>query len=112
VGAVPRLGLAGGDVEEDSRRQRWRRGTLDIRQNEIVAEVSSPNRLARLLDMLVRAGASPVVTDETRLEPAQDLGCPAGPRALPRWDRVGSRELDMTDDLAGMSKLAPDELPD
>jgi hypothetical protein len=75
-------GLPAPELDEPERPQRWIRGTLKIRRHEIVAEVNSAERLARLLDILARAGLSPVVTDETRVDPAQDIGWPAGPRAL------------------------------
>jgi tetratricopeptide (TPR) repeat protein len=76
-------GLPAPELDETGRPQRWIRGQLKIRRNQIVAEVNSPQRLARLLDILARAGLSPEVTDETRVDPAQDIAWPAGPRALP-----------------------------
>ena len=76
-------GLPGPALDEPERPQRWIRGTLKVRGNEIVAEVNSAERLARLLDILARAGTSPVVTGETRVDPAEDIGWPGGPRALP-----------------------------
>lgn len=72
-------GLADPVVGEPGEPQRWIRGTLDVRGDEIVAEVNSRERLARLLDILARIGARPVVIDETQ----RDLGRPTGPRPFP-----------------------------
>jgi len=73
-------GLADPVVDEP---ERWLHGTLDVRGNEIVADVNSRERLARLLDILTRIGASPVVTDETQLDPRRDLAWPTPPSPFP-----------------------------
>ncbi|HUY49399.1 MAG TPA: hypothetical protein VMV92_27355 [Streptosporangiaceae bacterium] len=72
------------DIEDPSTPQRWIRGTLQVRDGELVAEVNSRQRLTRLLDVLARIGADPVVTDEKRIDPAQDFASPAGEDAFPR----------------------------
>jgi hypothetical protein len=64
--------------------ERWVRGTLQVRDGEIVAEVNSRERLARLLAVLAKIGADPVVSDEKRIDPVQDLPWPAAERAFPR----------------------------
>jgi hypothetical protein len=71
-------------LEDSPGAQRWVRGTLEVGDGRIVAEVNSRERLSRLVDVLARIGANPVVTDEKRVDPAQDLAWPAGPRAFPR----------------------------
>lgn len=63
--------------------QRWIRGFLYIRGDEILAEVNSASRLARLTEILARLGMNPAVTDEKRIDPAQDLAWGASQHALP-----------------------------
>lgn len=80
--AVARLRAEGHkDVEVPQGPQRWVRGVLSVRDGEITAEVNSRQRLARLLDILRKAGADPVVTAEKRIDPALDFAWPAGERA-------------------------------
>jgi hypothetical protein len=86
TGQVRTQGFPDPELDKPERPQRWVRGTLKIRRNEIVAEVNSAQRLARLLDILAKVGLRPVVTDETRVDWAQDTGWPAGPRGLPGGD--------------------------
>jgi hypothetical protein len=76
-------GYADTDIEDPGTPQRWIRGTLQVRKGQIVAEVNSRKRLARLLDVLARIGADPVVTDEKQIDPAQDFAWPAGENAYP-----------------------------
>jgi hypothetical protein len=68
-------------VEVPEGPQRWVRGALRVRDGEIIAELNSRQRLARLLDILRKVGADPVVTAEKRIDPALDFGWPAGERA-------------------------------
>jgi hypothetical protein len=68
-------------VEVPQGSQRWVRGVLWVRDGEILAEVNSRQRLARLLDILRKVGADPVVTAEKRIDPTLDLGWPVGERA-------------------------------
>jgi hypothetical protein len=69
------------DVEAPDGPQRWVRAVLRVRGREITVEVSSQQRLARLLDILRKVGADPVVTSEKRIDPAQDFAWAAGQRA-------------------------------
>ncbi len=77
-------GYPDADIEDPTRPQHWIRGTLQVRNGQIVAEVNSGKRLARLLDVLARIGADPVVTDEKRIDPAQDFAWQIGEQASPR----------------------------
>lgn len=70
------------EIEEPGRPQRWVRGTLQFEGGEAIAEVNSRERLSRLIDVLTRIGADPVITDEQRVDPAQDLAWPAGERGF------------------------------
>lgn len=76
-------GLGGVDVESAEGPRRWVQGQLEVRGGELVAEVNSRNRLTRLLGLLTRLGEAPAVIDETRVDPAQDMAWPAGPRIFP-----------------------------
>jgi len=71
-------------IEDPRTPQRWIRGTLQVRDGQIVAEVKSRKRLARLLDVLARIGADLVVTDEKRIDPMQDFAWPLGKDAFSR----------------------------
>jgi hypothetical protein len=64
--------------------QRWLRGSLRMRDDELVAEVNSRARLDRLLSLLTELDADPVVTEERRIDPAQDFAWPAGALGLGR----------------------------
>ena len=68
-------------VEAPAGPQRWVRGVLRVRDREITVEVNSQQRLTRLLGILRKVGADPVVTSEKRIDPAQDFAWPAGQRA-------------------------------
>ena len=46
--------------------------------------MNSRERLTRLLDILRKVGAAPVVTAEKRIDPALDFAWPAGQRAFQR----------------------------
>lgn len=59
------------------------RGSLRFSPGQIVAEVNSDNRLARLLNVLSKLGAAPAVTDEKRIDPVQDFAWPGGEAARP-----------------------------
>lgn len=67
------------EIDDAGGPQRWARGHLRLGGDEIVAEVNSRHRLARLLTVLTRLGIHPVVTDEKRVDPVQDFGWPPGP---------------------------------
>jgi hypothetical protein len=64
--------------------ERWVRGLLQVKNGALVAEVNSEERLTRLVDLLRKLGEDPVVTEQIRRDPGQDLAWPAGPRAFPR----------------------------
>jgi tetratricopeptide (TPR) repeat protein len=64
--------------------QRWIRGQLQIRDGELAVEVNSTQRLARLVALLDELGEAPSVVDESRVDPAQDMAWPTGPRVFPR----------------------------
>ena len=69
------------DVEAPAGPQRWVRGVLRVRGREVTVEVNSQQRFTRLLDILRKVGANPVVTSEKRIDPAQDFAWAAGQRA-------------------------------
>jgi hypothetical protein len=69
------------DVEAPAGPQRWVRGGLRVRGREITVEVNSQQRLTRLLDILRKVGADPVVTSEKRIDPAMDFAWASGQRA-------------------------------
>jgi hypothetical protein len=62
--------------------QRWVRGQLRLRGDELTIQVNSRQRLRGLLDLLAELGAEPTVLDQSQLDPVQDLPWPAGYRAL------------------------------
>lgn len=66
-------GLAGADLEYPAEPQRWERGLLSVGDGQIVATVNSDRLLARLLDVLSKIGAVPTVTDERRVDPAEEF---------------------------------------
>jgi hypothetical protein len=68
-------------VEAPEGPQRWVRGVLQVRDREITVEVNSQQRLTRLIDILRKVGANPVVTSEKRIDPAMDFAWPVGQRA-------------------------------
>lgn len=76
--------LESGEVLGDGAPQRWIRGQVEVRGGELVAEVNSTQRLARLVALLDELGEAPKVVDESRVDPAQDLAWPAGPRVFAR----------------------------
>ena len=80
--AMPQLRAQGHqDFVEPIGPQRWVRGVLRVRGREITVEVNSQKRLTRLVDILRRVGADPVVTAEKRIDPVQDVAWAAGQRA-------------------------------
>ena len=54
---------------------------LQTRGCEVIVEVSSRQRLTRLIDILRKVGGNPVVISEKRIDPAQDFAWPAVQRA-------------------------------
>jgi hypothetical protein len=72
------------DVEPPQGPRRWVRGMLQVGDGQITAEVNSRQRLTRLLGILGKVGAEPVVTAEKRIDPALDFAWPAGQRAFQR----------------------------
>ncbi|MGD0109596.1 MAG: hypothetical protein ABSC06_37055 [Rhodopila sp.] len=79
--AIAQLRDQGQDVAEPDGPQRWVRGVLRVRSREITVEVNSQKRLTRLVDILRKVGAEPVVTSEKRIDPAQDVAWAGGQRA-------------------------------
>jgi hypothetical protein len=71
------------EVEAPDGPQRWVRGVLRVRGREITVEVNSQQRLTRLLGILRKIGADPVVTAEKRIDPALDFAWAVGQRASP-----------------------------
>jgi hypothetical protein len=69
------------DVEAPGGPQRWVWGVLRARGREVTVEVNSAQRLTRLVDILRKVGADPVITSEKRIDPAMDLAWAAGQRA-------------------------------
>jgi len=76
-------GHSGTDIELPAGPQRWVRGQLRVEGDELAVEVNSRERLAALLGILREAGASPEVSDQSLIDPRQDLAWPAGSRARP-----------------------------
>ncbi len=72
------------DIEPNEGPQRWVRGMLQVGDGQITAEVNSRQRLTRLLGILDKVGAEPVITAEKRIDPALDFAWPAGQRAFQR----------------------------
>lgn len=64
------------DPENPAAPQRWVRGTLDVDDGQIVAAVSSAEWLDRLLEVLSKIGADPVVIKEQRIDSAADSVLP------------------------------------
>jgi hypothetical protein len=83
--AVAGLRAQGLDPEPPSsdRPQRWIRGWLRPGDGVITTEVNSRQRLERLLEILTRLGTEPVIVDEKRIDPAQDLPWTGGPTLTP-----------------------------
>jgi hypothetical protein len=69
------------EVEVPEGPQRWVRGVLRVRGREITIGVNSVQRLTRLVEILRKVGADPVVTSEKRIDPAMDFAWAAGQRA-------------------------------
>jgi hypothetical protein len=67
-----RPGTAAGPVELPEE-QRWVRGTLTVSDGLVRVSVNSRKRLERLLRILSKLGAAPLVTAETHVDPAQDM---------------------------------------
>ncbi len=72
------------DVEPPEGPRRWVRGMLRAGDGQLTAEVNSRQRLTRLLGILGKMGAEPVVTAEKWIDPALDFAWPAGQRAFQR----------------------------
>jgi hypothetical protein len=66
------LGAAAGPVELPEE-QRWVRGAVAVSDGLIRVSVNSRKRLERLLRILSKLGADPVVVSETHVDPAQDM---------------------------------------
>ncbi len=75
-------GHADSDLLELDGPNRWVRGQLRLRENELTVEVNSQHRLEGLLAILDGFGTAATVVDQTRVDPAQDLPWPAGHRPL------------------------------
>jgi hypothetical protein len=75
-------GHSDSDVAAVAGAQRWIRGQIRRRDNVLVVEVNSEERLQRLLTLLDEVGAQPTVADRSRVDPAQDLPWPAAHRPL------------------------------
>ena len=69
------------EVEAPEGPQRWVQGVLRVRGREITVEVNSVRRLTRLVEILRKVGADPVVTSEKRIDPALDFAWAPGQRA-------------------------------
>lgn len=68
-------------VVEPDEPQRWVRGQLTSGDGEIHASVNSRERLNRLIRILAKLGAHPVVTAEERVDPAMDFAWGSAPLA-------------------------------
>ena len=53
---------------------------LRVRGREVTVEVNSQQRLTRLLGILRKVGADPVITSEKRIDPAMDFAWTTGQR--------------------------------
>ena len=69
------------EVEAPEGPQRWVQGVLRVRGREITVEVNSVRRLTRLVEILRKVGADPVVTSEKRIDPALDFAWAPGQRS-------------------------------
>jgi hypothetical protein len=58
--------------------QRWLRGSMTVTDGIIAVSVNSRKRLDRLVRILAKLGAAPVVTAESRVDPALDLAWGTG----------------------------------
>jgi hypothetical protein len=66
------LGAAAG-LDDLPVEQRWVRGALTVSDGLVRVSVNSRKRLERLLRILSKLGANPVVASETHVDPAQDM---------------------------------------
>jgi hypothetical protein len=64
---------AAADLDDLPLEQRWVRGALTVSDGLVRASVNSRKRLERLLRILSRLGADPVISSETHVDPAQDM---------------------------------------
>jgi tetratricopeptide (TPR) repeat protein len=77
--------MAPADIKDPAEPQRQVRGTLSVvGVGQILADVNSDERLARLLDVLSKVGADPLLTNAQRVDPTQELASPASESARPR----------------------------
>jgi tetratricopeptide (TPR) repeat protein len=82
-------GIADADIDDPLEPKRSVRGTLEVSPGQILVLVNSAERLARLLDVLTKIGANPVVTKQTQIDALQDLARPGGEHARPRGTASG-----------------------
>jgi hypothetical protein len=78
--------LGGAPIEQE---QRWLRGSLTVSDGIVQVSVNSRKRMDRLVRILAKIGAAPVITAQSRVDPALDfeLGTSAGP-ATEGWERA------------------------
>ncbi len=71
-------GHADAEIEVPDTPGRWVRGTLQVRGREVRVELNSRQRLDRLVALLDEMGLDPVIVDQSRLDPREDMAWPAG----------------------------------
>lgn len=76
--AAAQLGVDPSEIDADGVAQRWLRGRVTRQDDHLVLEVNSLARLERFCDLLRELGVSPTVTDQTTVDPAQDMVLPRG----------------------------------
>jgi hypothetical protein len=76
--AAAQLGVDPAEIDADGVAQRWLRGRMARQGDHLVLEVNSLARLERFCDLLRDLGASPTVTGQTTVDPAQDMVLPRG----------------------------------
>jgi hypothetical protein len=77
-------GIADAEIDDPLEPRRSVRGTLEVSPGQILVLVNSAERLTRLLDVLTKVGANPVVTKQTQIDALQDLARPGGEHVRPR----------------------------
>jgi hypothetical protein len=76
--AAAQLGVDPSEIEADGVTQRWLRGRVARQDDHLVLDVNSLARLERFCDLLRELGASPTVTGQVAVDPAQDMVLPRG----------------------------------
>jgi hypothetical protein len=84
IASVGAQGHPGAALDEQDGPRRWIQCIPRVEGDQIVAQVHSEQRLARLVHVLEPIGADPKVTEAKRIDPRLDLPRPGGERATPQ----------------------------